>query len=142
MNKTMELLNAGNAYHYLIRYLWSQGYRHRNMIPINKGRYFIVIGEKGHRNVFVMFKKEWFLKFGELLKDQGAKGIGDTINCEDLKECLRYKVKDIYCIYVDGKIYTMPFKKFLNESKKWENKEGKEVRSTSIHFYERANPEQ
>lgn len=130
-----NILFEQSAVKVVLEELKMKGYKWRNIRYINQGRYAIVYGVP---NIFIQLKKEWFLKFAEICKD---KGIGDTINNDDIKQMIKEKVKDIYIIHKSGAIYTIPLMDFLLKSKKWRNKEGKDVRSISIHNYTRINQE-
>lgn len=118
----------------------TESYRWNNIQYLNQGRYAVVKGKSLSPNIAILFKKEWFLKFGEILEQ---KGIGDTINCEHLRlfNSDEYKIKTIYIMHKSGSIYKISLYDFLTKSICWENKEGKEVRSISIHNYKRVNKE-
>jgi hypothetical protein len=115
-------------------YLWS------NIIPINEGRYFIV---KGSPNIAIVFKTVWFLKFGDMgfINEEGQTetGLGETLNVDDLKRMLSEGVTEIYTVYQDGRIYHISMFDCISKSHRWTNKEGKEVRSFSIHHLVRLN---
>lgn len=121
-----------------------KNYAWRGIHPINNGRYYIVSGEP---NIAVIFKHEFFLKFGEFasarswVNDNGKleSGIGDSINTDDLRTIIQNDVKTIYVTYDDGKIYYIDTHEFLLKSHSWQNKEGKLVRSISIHNLKRLN---
>lgn len=112
--------------------------------PLNKNRYFVVHGRNGCGNIAILFKKAWFETFGDrrFISDEGhlEAGIGDTINSEDLKLFNIRGVRQIFTMYQDGKIYSISMGDFLAQSHRWTNKEGKDVRSISIHRYTRVNP--
>lgn len=135
----MQLLNEENAVNYALKYLHNIGFRWNHIHPINHGRYCIVTGDD--RNIAICLKRELFQSFGQLLEKQGAKGVGDSLNCKELIEFNQRGVKDIYTVFPDGKIYTIPLFEFLDKSIRWTNKEGKEVRSISIHEFKRVNDE-
>lgn len=103
--------------------------------PINKNRYYIIKGYK--ENILVMFKREVFFNFSQTFKDKKKKGVGDTINVSDLQLAIQNNVDTIYTIFPNGHIYSIPLNDFLIKSEKWQNKEGKFVRSISIHEYKR-----
>jgi len=116
-------------------------YSHSGLHYINKNRYCIA---RGTPNIAIILKKAWFEKFadkGFINQTTGLseRGIGDTINCENLREFIQNDVKQVYVVYQDGKIYNISIRDFLMQSHRWTNKEGKEVRSISIHYYERIN---
>lgn len=135
MEQRIETMDAG--FSSIIKHLLSENYQIIETIPINRGRYKIVKTNKG--NLLIMFKREVFFNFGKEFALKGLKGVGDTINCDDLKNAIISKVKKIYTIFPNGNIYSIDLKKFLLNSERWINKEGKQVRSISIHEYEREN---
>ena len=73
-----------------LKELKAKGYRWHTIIPVNKGRYSIIFS--GFGNIGLMFKKAWFEKFGEMFKDKGERGIGDSVNAEHLKLFLKYNI--------------------------------------------------
>jgi hypothetical protein len=102
---------------------------------VNRNRYAFMIGMSC--TYLVIYKREVFKNFGTQFRDQGFRGVGDTINTETIKQAIRMGVKRFFTIYPTGAVYTMRISDFINKSVKWENKEGKEVRSVSVHEYER-----
>lgn len=134
----MEVFNLEAAYRRLLIKLANKGLVIRSVTPINHGRYMIVRGdEKGKKkNLFIMYKRDVFRNFGRMFRDKGYTGVGDTINKEDLKSAIRAGVTEIYSIFPNGKSYKIGLREFLLESIEWTQKEGKEVRSISIHAYE------
>ena len=115
------------------------GYSWENYHLINKNRYAIVIGNKGNPNVAITLKKEPFFNFGTNFYHLGETGVGDTLNCNELKNFIKHDVKMIYTKFRDGKLYVISIDDFLKHSHKWTQKEGTEVRSISIHRYKRVN---
>ena len=103
--------------------------------PINKERYYLILSNK--ENILIMFKRETFHNFGFQFKGFGMKGVGDTINCNELKTAIKNGVKTIYSTFPNEHIYYIDLNEFLEKSIKWINKEGKLVRSISIHDYKR-----
>lgn len=143
MNK--NILFSTSAFKIVLDYLKSKGYKWKQVNHINLSRYAIVIGEP---NVAILFKKEWYLSFGDKAKECNwvidshlQSGIGDTINKEDLRTMLQHDVKTIYTLHKSGAIYSIPMPDFILNSFSWTNKESKEVRSISIHRYHRENNE-
>jgi len=136
--KPVETMDAG--YQRILKHLYKKGYKILDTIPINQGRYKILKTDK--ENLLVMFKREPFRNFGRQFSHLGLSGVGDTINVEDLKACIVKEVKRIYTIFPTGYIYSIPLKEFLIKSIKWITKEGKWVRSMSIHNYERENQDE
>ena len=132
----MKICNIEAGYKRLIDKLIANGFRFKNVFETNHKRYKILLGKP--YNILVMFKKEPFYNFGKMFRSQGCKGVGETVNVEDLKKAYREKVQYIYTMFPNGIAYRMRLLDFLKESVKWKNKEGKEVRSISIHSFERA----
>lgn len=86
----------------------------------------------------VAYKREVFSNFGKMFRDQGYKGVGDSLNVDDLKECLRNNVSKIYTVFPNGKAYKIDLTDFLTKGISWTNKEGKLIKSISIHEYKEA----
>jgi len=124
------------AYRGLLPLLQKDGFKLDKIMPINQSRYIIIIGEP--ENSLVIFKKDFFHTFGRKFKDQGQSGVGETINCKELKKSILNNVSNIYIIYFNGFVYKISLNDFLKDSFKHKNKEGKEVRSISIHKLKRA----
>lgn len=145
-----QIVDSVNAKDLVLRHLKdSQGYVWSNLYPINNGRYWIVLGKP---NIAIVFKHDWFWKYGEFanrnhwINEKGLQedGIGDSINKDDLRTMLKHDIKDIYIIYQarnmeNYHIYCIDLHEFLGKSHNFDNKEGKEVRSISIHNYKRVN---
>ena len=143
---TKNILFAESALKEVLVYLEKhRSYFFSHIEPLNKNRYFVAHGRKNCPNIAIIFKRAWFETFGDkgFINEQGIQdtGIGDSINCEDLKEFNKRDVKQIFTLYKDGKIYSISMGDFLAQSHRWTNKEGKEVRSISIHNYSRVNKE-
>lgn len=119
----------------LIPLLKKEGFLFDRITYINKNRYAILLGDT--QNYMVIYKREVFYNFGKMFRDKGYKGVGDSINCEDLKKAMAMNVNRIYTIYPTGAVYCISMVQFLTDSIKWQNKEGKEIRSISIHEYNR-----
>lgn len=135
----MEVVNLEVAQKRLLRKLVDNGFKIKVVFPINERRYTIITGlqDNEEKRIFLMFKKEFFHNFGIELRHLGARGQGETINVEDLKTALKLGVTDIYSVYPNGICYTISLQDFLTKSIRWTNKEGKEVRSVSIHELKR-----
>jgi len=131
---SINLLFESSAIKYCLDFLKTKGYVWANVKQINFDRYAIVEGF-GCENILITFKTDWFQSF----KDIGGEGLGDTINIEHLKLAIAAEVKRIYIIHQNGSIYSVSMLDFLSKSIRWVNKEGKEVRSISIHEYLRMN---
>jgi hypothetical protein len=134
-----NLLFEESAVEETLKELRCLGFRWRHIHYINKGRYALVTGRDGSPNIAILLKTEPFFNFGAKFKKQGTKGVGDSINVEQLKEFARNKVKFIYVKFRDGKLYVIPFVDFIEKSFEWIQKEGTKVRSISIHEYKRVN---
>jgi len=129
-----NILNEENAAIETLHELRKLGYKWKDMHYVNKGRYCIVYGEP---NIAILLKTEPFFNFGTKFKEMGEKGVGDSINCEALKTFVQKDIKLIYTKFRDGKLYVIPIQEVLEKSHKWVQKEGTEVRSYSIHLYNR-----
>lgn len=138
-----KLLNQENAYKYVIDYLMkNEGYMVDKVEKLNLGRYTVVYGHGDCPNIAIQYKREFFLKFGTMFNPDKKGGVGDSINVAELKEYIKRGVQDIYTVYHKGeepKIYKIGLMQFLTNSIRWQNKEGKDVRSISIHELERVN---
>lgn len=132
MNK--NYLFSSSAVKVVLQELEAKGYRHDAPIAINCGGYHII---KGTPNIAITFKKDWFYNFATVCK--GEEGIGDSINVADIKIMINAEVEDIYIMYKTGALYHITMHDFLLYSFSWKNKEGKVVRSISIHRYKRVN---
>lgn len=133
----MEIENIQAGYTRVIRFLRSRGYIILNTNPINEGRYIICDTDKG--KIMVMFKREFFFKFGQIFKSQGASGIGESLNILDLKKAINYGVDRLFFIYPNAHIYSIYVEDFLANSFRRETEEGKITRSISIHKLVREN---
>lgn len=132
-----NILFESSAVREVLRELQRRGYVWKSVDYINKGRYAIV---RGNPNIAILLKTEPFFNFGIQFKKEGESGVGDSINCEALKTFIRNGVEEIYTQFRDGKIYRISIAKVLQKSHRWRQKEGTDVRSFSIHCYERINP--
>ncbi len=132
----MEIGNFEAGYRRFIDTIVKQGFIIKNVLPINNNRYCIVLGEE--KAIMFMYKREVFRNFGIKFRSKGYSGVGDSINCEDLKKALRNNVQEIYTCFPNGIVYKIKLIDFLEKSMKWTNKEGKEVRSISVHAYLKA----
>lgn len=141
---TKCILSEPNAIEYCLKYLKThKKYIWRGLNYINNNRYCLVSGDP---KIAIVLKRAWFENYGNMNfinEANGLKetGIGDSLNVEDLKKFHSFGVKEIYIVYQDGKIYQISLIDFLLYSFRWVNKEGKEVRSISIHRYLRVNPD-
>lgn len=129
-----NFLNESNAVGSTLKVLNGLGYQQTNLKYINKGRYCLVQGDP---NIAILLKTEPFFNFGQQFKIFGEKGVGDSINVDALRVMIQQKVELIYVRFRDGKLYMIRLDEFLKHSHKWTNKEGKELRSVSIHRYQR-----
>ena len=132
MNK--QILFQSSAVKIVLQYLRIKGYIHNNIQYINKNRYAII---KGNPNIAILLKTEPFFNFGNKFGSLGEKGVGDSINTKAIKTFIQQEVELIYTIFKDGKIYYIRLDEFIRNSHKWQQKEGTEVRSISIHHYKR-----
>lgn len=132
-----EIMSIEAGYRRLLISLEKEGYKINSVMPINMSRYIIIKGSlngEAH-NILISYKREFFFNFGIMFREQGYKGMGDSYNVEDLKIAVRNEVKELFSIFPNGKAYSILLSDFLNNSVKWQNKEGKEIRSVSIHLF-------
>lgn len=133
----MNLLNEENAVRYVLQELKKNiNFKWDHIHYLNKHRYAVV---KGDTTIAILLKREPFMNFGRNFAKYGETGVGDSVNVDHLKEFISRSVKYIYTVFPDGKIYFIDIMEFLNNSYRWKQKEGTEVRSISIHKYKRAN---
>lgn len=133
IEQKLEIEGINPAYKNLLKRLVTQGFQIVRLIPVNKGRYIIV--KSPNKNIVIMFKRALFMNFGKIFRKQGQKGVGDSINVDDIKIALRHAVKQVYTIFPNGYAYSIPLTDILTQGIKWQNKEGKFVYSFSVHLY-------
>jgi len=131
----MKIATMEAGYKRLLDKLQRRGFQLQQVIQINKRRYVIAKGKT--TSYLITYKKEPFFNFGKMFREQGQSGIGDTVNVEELKRALRNNVSKIYTIFPNGYVYSIKIGDFITDSFRWRNKEGKQVRSISIHKYKR-----
>ena len=131
-----KLYNLNQAYRKLLFRLEKGGFEIDNIELINNHRY-ILVKSKNRKNIMIMFKRDFFYTFGEMFRERGCKCLGDTINSDDLQKAMLNDVGYIYTIFPNGVAYSITLGEFLDKSEPWTNKEGKRVRSISIHNYKR-----
>jgi len=110
----VKIENIDAAYLKVIRIFERNNFRILNTIPINCERYLICKTDKG--NFLVMYKRDFFHNFGKIFRDQGASGMGESVNVESLKYCIQTDIDNLMFIYPDGKIYRISVEEFLNNS--------------------------
>ena len=139
----MNLQTQENAYRYALKELYRlEKFVQKTIIPINNNRYHIVTA-LDDENILLMFKTELFQSFGQEMRKRGyldASGVGESINRNDLKKCAIHNVKRIFRIDKEGRLYIIPLAFFNEHACEWTNKEGKIVKSISIHDWNRYNP--
>ena len=123
----------------LLKRIIDNGFKLKTNFLINQKRYALITGIQNEepKKILLVYKRDLFHNFGLELRHLGATGMGETLNCDDLKLALQIGVTDVYFTYPNGSCYTMPLMEFLEKSFKWTNKEGKRVRSISIHKLKR-----
>jgi len=84
--------------------IFQRGDEVKEIIPLNNERHYLLITHKGMK-YYLLFKRSFFMKYGEIFKDRGQKGVGESINVEYLKLARDYKVDYILIYYQDGRIY-------------------------------------
>ena len=132
----MNVANFSASYKRFMDKLVHDGFKIKNVMPINNNRYCIIFGEE--KTIMFMYKKEVFFNFGSMFRSKGYTGVGDSINKIDLQKALISGVEEIYTCFQNGIVYKIKLIDFLTKCVSWVNKEGKEVRSISIHNYQRA----
>jgi len=112
-----------------------EGYKVIQVYDKNNAHYSLIKGDlRGEsHNIYLLFKRDFFNSFGAIFKDKGEYGLGDTINTEQLRECMAYEVKKIFFIYEDFKIYFITPQLILDKGYKRINDfESKETYSFNI----------
>ena len=134
----MQLLSQENAYKYCLKYLKTLGYKWHYITKINNNRYAIVLGNMNNEsyNILIVFKRDVFYSSKQICNIEGA---SETVNVEELKTAKLMDISFIYWVYENGNIYNCEIDKFLKDSVKWHNKEGKDVRSVGMKELERVN---
>lgn len=121
------------SYRNIGRILISKGIIILECLPLNHNRYKIIKTNQG--NYLILFKRNFFVSFGEIFKHLGESGVGDTINIEDVKFALTKGVRYIIFSYVSGSNYYISVEDFINYSHKRVNDfENKETMSISIKY--------
>jgi len=77
--------------------------------------------------------------FGKEFRDEGATGLGETINVEHLQMATMNNVKHLVFVYPNGKVYAILLHDFLVNSYRRINKKNKATRSISIHLLKRVD---
>ena len=131
-----RILTIEAAYRGVIKGMMKRGYQILDVLPINEGRYVIV--KALPENVMILFKRDFFNSFGKMFESEGERGVGESVNREDIKLAVRKGVVRLFTIYSNGVVYTIEVNDFLSHAHPWKNKEGKEVYSASIHYLTRA----
>lgn len=137
MNK--QILNIDATYMKVCKLLQKKGYTIEKTTEINNGRYIICKTDKG--SFLIVYKREFYFTFGKEFKNEGASGIGETINREDLIDANILGVRNIIFVYENGNIYFIKVGDFLSNCYRRTNKEGKETLSVSIHELRRFEKE-
>lgn len=74
--------------------------------PVNNQRHFLLRTIRGLK-YYVMYKREFFHKFGVIFALHGMKGAGESINKENLNLALKYEVDKIMLVYATGYVYVV-----------------------------------
>src|SRR3990167_9278752 len=107
--QTIQLLNFDNAVNYFIhkfcevKNINKVEYVLSNFQYLNKKRYALVIFNFTQKYL-VLFKRDFFHKFGDYFAEYGEKGLGETINIDALKFAFSKNIKKIVFIYENGHI--------------------------------------
>ncbi len=131
-----KILTSEAAFKQILKRLRKRGFELGYVYHTNSCRYMIVRCVN-RKNLLLMYKREPFYNFGYDFKKLGECGVGDTINREDLRKAIMKDVGYIYTVFPNGYVYSITMQEFLERSYSWKNKEGKDVRSISIHAYKR-----
>ena len=125
--------NIDAAYREVTRHMMENGHEILSTTETNFGRYVVM---KTNKKCFlIMFKRGLFRNFGKMFRAMGAKGLGESVNVDNLKATIQSGVKYLMFIYPNGAIYSISVSDFLAKSIKWVNKEDKTIRSISIHEF-------
>lgn len=110
-------------------------------IYLNQRRYCLLSFKNRFGSIkryLCLFKKDFYMKFGDDFKDQGEQGIGESINADALDYALNHNIDAILYAYDDGRVYTIsPEKIAFRGHKRRTYAENKEVYSFSIQHLER-----
>lgn len=130
-------MNIEPAYKRLLFQLERRGYLVNFVEPINQGRYLIIKGSlyENPHNILILYKREPFFSFGEILKEYGAVGTGESINLVDVKLALQNNVTEVFLIYPNASAYSINLCDFLTSCIYWQNREGKEIRSIALNKF-------
>ncbi|MEA3248142.1 MAG: hypothetical protein U9Q73_00375 [Nanoarchaeota archaeon] len=132
-----KIQNGEAGYSHVTKHLEKEGYTFIATWEINQNRYRVL---KTNKTTFlIMFKREFFYNFSRYFREQGAKGMGETINISDLKDSVVKGARSVLFIYPNGHIYSISISDFLSNGFRRMNKEGKETISVSIHLLKREN---
>jgi len=103
----------------------------RAILDSNMGRYKILIFDT--EAILIAYKREMYLKFEE--------GRGETLNKEDLIKAMeKYKIKRVFIIYADSKIYTISPMTIISQAiERTTEAEQKEVYSFPVKLLIRYN---
>lgn len=126
-----QIWNIDATYMKVCNLLQKKNYTIEKTTEINNGRYIVCETNKG--NFLIVYKREFFLTFGRQFKNEGATGIGETINRDDLRDAISVGVDNIIFVYESGDVYSIRVTDFLNNCFRRTNKEGKKTLSVSIH---------
>ena len=133
----MDIQNGEAAWINVSYHLAKEGHKFLSTQEINNGRYRIL---KTDRDVYlVMFKRDFFRSFNKYFRDEGATGLGETVNMENLKEAVSKGAMKVLFIYPNCHIYSISIESILSDGFRRTNKEGKETISFSIHLMKREN---
>lgn len=136
MEQKIQNIDAG--YRKVVDLLIEKGIKVIECVPFNEGRYYFIRTDEAS-NYLICYKREFYLSFGKEFQSEGASGLGESINLNDLKMAVAHGVNNLIFVYPTGAIYSISVENFLLKSFKRTNKEGKETRSISIQELRREN---
>jgi hypothetical protein len=100
----------------------------QKVMPTNQNRYsFLKVNDKW---ILVVYKRKPYLTYSRIEEE---KGFGETINTQDLRDCIKLNAECIYIVYSNDRIYRTTITDILNNSiSRFTEAENKEVRSFNM----------
>ena len=139
MTQSLQLLNFDNAVRYFIEKYCKKTQKSAvtSFRYLNNKRYAFVTFNQT-KLCLVLFRRDFFHKFGDIFQNEGESGLGETINTDILKLAIARGVTKAYYVYEKGMIYSIDIKDIPLKGHKRETfAEGKPVYSFSIKHLER-----
>ena len=105
MTQTIQFLNFDHAMRHLAKALVLREKKtYTGFQYLNNKRYGVITLDNRDKYL-VLFKRDFFMKFGEMFKDRGETGLGESVNLDALKIAISRDFKKIVFVYEDGRIY-------------------------------------